>query len=251
MSFIKINGTNINYLELNPEADETILMLHGMLSNMAVFYLSNASKLAEKFHVVLYDFKSHGMSEFAKSGYDFRSMAEEMLELIEKLHLKKLHTTGYSYGGLVTLYTLIHYPGIINKAAIIEAPNPNMGEHMTPQQYGRDLILQEAETYSDSTQIKVSNRKLDKLNALTELLLSKSTFADDICLFRNFFEEIQESDIPNETLLLYGNQSVCIDAGYLLHQYIKNSQLFIGEGNHNIPVQSPKWITEKLSDFFF
>ncbi|MDR3218439.1 MAG: alpha/beta hydrolase [Dysgonamonadaceae bacterium] len=251
MAFVKIKDTNIYYLESNKEADETILMLHGMFSNMAVFYLNIAPKLAEKYHIVLYDFKGHGMSDVAASGYDLRSMTEEMLELIEKLHLKKVHITGYSFGGLIALYTLIHYPDIIGKAAIIEAPNPDTEEHRTVQTYSRDLLLQKTMDSSSSTQLKPSNRKLNKLNAQIEFLLNKSTLQDDMRLFLNFFEEIPGSHISNETLLLYGNQSDCVDSGYFLHQSIKDSQLFIGEGDHNIPVQNSQWITDKLVDFFF
>jgi pimeloyl-ACP methyl ester carboxylesterase len=253
MPFVKIKNININYLELNSEADETILMLHGMFSNLAIFYINIAPKLAEKFHVVLYDFKGHGMSEVPKSGYDLRSMAEEMLELIEKLHLKKVYIVGHSYGGLITLYTLIHYPDIIDKAAIIDAPNMDTEEHRTIQKYSRDFLLSKIETFSNSTHLNLSNissRKMEKLKAMAEFLLDKSTLSDDLILFLNFFEEIQGSHISTETLLLYGNQSDCLDSGYFLHQNIKNSQLFIGEGDHNIPTQNPQWITEKLLEFF-
>lgn len=83
MPVITVNGKSVHIQELNKEAAETIVLVHGMFSNLSVYYFNIAPLLATKYHVVLYDLKSHGMSEKALEGYDLESMTNDLFALIE------------------------------------------------------------------------------------------------------------------------------------------------------------------------
>jgi pimeloyl-ACP methyl ester carboxylesterase len=246
MAFIKINQLNINCIELNKTASETIVMIHGMLTNLSVFYLKIAPKLAEKYHIVLYDMRGHGLSEIASSGYDLSSMSNDLCELLTVLGLKKVHLVGYSYGGMVALYTVMHHPEKIGKIAIIDSPNSIRNTEI----YDFESFMQDIEKYSESTQLKPSNRHIEKLHRLNRYLFEKTSIAKDIEKYKDFFDTVAQAHFPNETLLLYAAGSDCQEAGKFLHRNISNSHLLFGEGDHTIPVQNPAWITEKLYDFF-
>lgn len=251
MPILRINNLNINVVEMNTTASETIVMIHGMFTNMAVFYFKIAPKLAEKYRVVLYDMRGHGLSDIAPSGYDFRFMSEDLLELMKALGLSKAHLVGYSYGGLVALYTAMNYPERVGDIAIIESPNPNDDEpRKLLEKYSRESLEQYTRKLSESTHLNPSRRHMEKLHKIQQYLLDNTTIVNDITQNVIFFQNVASAHIPNKTLLLYANESECKDAGEFLHRHIKDSRLFFGEGDHNLPVQNPDWVAEKLYDFY-
>jgi len=250
MATLQINNVNINVVEMNPTASEAIVMLHGMFTNLSVFYYKIAHQLAEKFHVVLYDLRGHGLSDSAPSGYDFQTMSDDLLELLKVLELEKAHIVGYSYGGLIALYTAMHHPEKAGKIAVIEAPNPTDEEpRKLLENYSKTFLEQYIQGMYVSAYLKPSARQIEKNHKQHDYLFNNTTLIDDITKNRDFFSEIARANILHETLLLYAKNSDCNEAGEFLHRHICNSQLFFGEGDHNLPLQSPDWIVGKLKEF--
>src|ERR1700753_2900134 len=103
MPVIKIREREVHYQELNKGAARSVVLVHGMLGNLAVYYFRIAPLLAEYFHVVLYDLKSHGLSEKVRDGYDLDSMSDDLFGLMEVLQLRKVLLAGYSFGALIAL----------------------------------------------------------------------------------------------------------------------------------------------------
>ena len=251
MAVIRINNVDTNVIEMNESASETVVMLHGMFTNLSVFYYKIAPKLAEKFHVVLYDLRGHGMSEATPSGYDFQTMSDDLLALLEALGLEKAHLTGYSYGGLVALYTAMFHPGKTGKIAVIEAPDSNDEEpRKLLENYSKAFLDQYVQNMYVTTLLKPGRRQIEKNHKQHDYLFNNTSLIDDITKNRDFFREIELASIPNETLLLYADNSPCKEAGESLHRYIRNSRLFFGEGDHNLPLQSPEWVAANLYDFY-
>ena len=250
MSLIKVNNNTFNILELNKEASETIVMIHGIFTNMAVYYFSIAQELAKKYHVVLYDLKGHGLSETPLSGYDMSSMSDDLRGILSTLGLSKVHLTGYSFGGLIALYTAIHYPQIIDKLIVVESADFNDGSSRPLLEgYDKDFLDQYLEGLSVSTSLAASQRKINKSHQQVKFLFEQTTLKEDLIRDLDLFDKIENNPIPNETLLLYANRTDCDNAAKFLQKHIKKSSLFYGKGDHNIPVQNPSWIVEKMLDF--
>ena len=125
MPVIEVNNRNVHIQQLNTEAAETVLLVHGMFSNLSVYYFHIAPILARHFHVVMYDLKSHGRSERIASGYDLNSMTDDLAGLLDHLGLSAVHLAGYSFGGLISLKMASRFPGLIKKLVLIDTPNPN------------------------------------------------------------------------------------------------------------------------------
>ena len=250
MSYLKINNIDIHVLEMNSEASETIILIHGMFTNMSVFYFNIAPRLAEHYHVVLYDLRSHGMSERVASGYDIDTMTQELIELIGTLGLAKVHIVGYSYGGLIALRAAMLYSERIGKLAIIEAPKPDDGDSLeTLKEYGDQFFDQYIENYKATTNMQPGKRQIAKNKKLYEYLFEYSSIKEDINKDNDLFERIENNPFDNPTLLLYGSSSDCIEGGNYLKKIIPNVQLYIGDGNHNLPVQNSQWISDRLIEF--
>lgn len=251
MPIITVNGKSVHIQELNNEATETIVLIHGMFSNLSVYYFNIAPLLATKYHVVLYDLKSHGMSEKALEGYDLKSMTNDLFALMEVLNLKKVHLGGYSFGGLIALKMAIRFPERINKLAIIEAPDPNDDKTRgIIDEYSREFLEHYVENFTDTTKVKMGKRQMERNHRMYEYLFYQTSIKTDMELEKDFFGSPAIETIKQSTLLLYGTDSNCLKAGKHLDGMIKNASLTAVPGDHNIPIQQPLVIAEALLNFF-
>lgn len=250
MPTININNNRFNLLELNENSTETVLLIHGIFTNLSVYYFSIAQELAQKYRVVLYDLKGHGLSEAANSGYDLASMSEDLLGIIKELKLSKVHLVAYSYGGLVAMHTALHHPDVLNKLVIIETPNLNDGQfRKLLHGYDKDYLDQYLQELSISTSMTPSARKIAKTHKQVQYLFEHTSLKDDLQKDLNLFEDIKKNPFSAETLLLYATHSDCDNAAKFLQKHLQKASLFYGEGDHSIPVQNPQWISQKIINF--
>lgn len=251
MPILKVNGKSVHLQELHKGAAETIILVHGMFSNLSVYYFNIAPLLATKYHVVLYDLKSHGMSEKASTGYDLESMTNDLLALMDQLNLQHVHLGGYSFGGLIALKMAIRFPERINKLAIIEAPDPNDDKTRgIIDEYSREFLEHYVENFTDTTKVKMGKRQMERNHRMYEYLFYQTSIKKDMLLEKNFFSSEAIRKINQSTLLLYGTDSNCLDAGKYLDKLIENADLIAVPGDHNIPIQQPLVIAEALLNFF-
>lgn len=250
MNILQINGKKVNTYEINRGASQTIVMVHGMLTNMAVFYFKIVPELSKYFHLILYDLKSHGLSERCESGYDLVSFSSDLVNLLDAFNVQKANVVGYSYGGLISLKTAILHPERIDKLIIIDTPDPQTATSPeTLQKYGDEFIENYLHNYTETTALRPGKRQLMKIKQLYNYLFDKTSIREDFESDLDIFHELKDHPINKETMLLYGLQSDCTMVGNYLQQLIENSVLYKAEGDHNIPIQNPNWISSKLIDF--
>jgi len=251
MPILSVNGKSVHVQELNKGAAETIILVHGMFSNLSVYYFNIAPMLATQFHVVLYDLKSHGMSEKVLAGYDLESMTNDLLALIEVLQLKKVHLGGYSFGGLIALKMAIRFPGLINKLAVIEAPDPNDDKTRgIIDEYSREFLEHYVENFTDTTKVKMGKRQMERNHRMYEYLFYQTSIKTDMEHEKDFFSSPAIETIVQRALLLYGTDSNCLIAGKHLEARINQATLVAVPGDHNIPIQEPSVIAAALFSFF-
>lgn len=251
MTVLRINNKSVHIQELNQNAPETVVLVHGMFSNLSVYYFNIAPILATHFHVVLYDLKSHGMSEKTLSGYDLESMTNDLKYLIDALELKQVYLGGYSFGGLIALKMAIRFPNLVKKLAVIEAPDPSDEKARgIIEEYSREFLEHYVENFTDTTKVKMGKRQMEKNHRMYEYLFHQTSIKEDMILEKDFFEDGAINQLDQDVLLLYGLTSNCLDAGKNLNQKIKNSSIQIVDGDHNIPIQEPQLIGEALLNFF-
>ncbi|HMI04506.1 MAG TPA: alpha/beta hydrolase [Pedobacter sp.] len=251
MPVIKVNNRGVHIQELNKGAAETVLLVHGMFSNLSVYYFNIAPVLAKEFHVLMYDLKSHGMSEKAVNGYDLESMTDDLLTLMDELDLDRVHLAGYSFGGLIALKMASSFPDRVKKLAVIEAPDPNDDRTRDIiDDYSREFLEHYVENFTDTTKVKMGKRQMERNHRMYEYLFHETSIKSDMLLEREFFNSPEIDGITQETLLLYGAGSNCLGAGELLKQKINGAQLLEVPGDHNIPIQEPQLIGNLLDKFF-
>ncbi|NQD72528.1 alpha/beta fold hydrolase [Sphingobacterium shayense] len=250
MPIIKVKGREVHIQELNKEAKQTVVLIHGMFSNLSIYYFNIAPILAKRYHVVMYDLKSHGMSERALTGYDLKSMSYDLLDLLDYLELKSVNLVGYSFGGLIALKTALAAAGRIERLVLIEAPDPQDEKARDIiETYNREFLEHYVENFTDTTKMKMGKRQMEKNHRMYTFLFEQTSIKADMIREKYFMREIGDADVMADTLLLYGANSNCRVTGELLHSKIEQSELAFLAGDHNIPVQDPQGIAKSIVHF--
>lgn len=101
-----------------------LLLLHGY-AQCNVMWHRVAPKLAERFKLIIPDLPGYGWSVAPQSGkghapYDKRSMANVMIELMEKLGHVRFHLAGHDRGGRVAYRMALDHPGRLVKLAVLD-----------------------------------------------------------------------------------------------------------------------------------
>lgn len=226
---------------------ETVVLLHGMLGNLSVYYFRIAPMLAKYFHVVVYDLKSHGMSQKVKEGYDLESMSDDLMGLMDALGLRRVHLAGYSFGALIALKAAVRFPGRIDGLAIIEGPDPSDEEPLrVMMEYSKEAF----DEWAGEAGLLLGRRQMEKHHRMYEYIFQKTTMQEDVQKERDFFVGSAIASIPHRTLLLYGEDSDCAEAGRLLERRMRDARLEWIGGDHNLPMQHPELVGETLINFF-
>ncbi len=251
MPVITVNNRGVHIQELNKGATETLVLVHGMFSNLSVYYFNIAPILAQHFHVVMYDLKSHGLSERMADGYDLEQMSNDLSDLLQHLNLSSVHLAGYSFGGLIALKMAARFPEKVKKMAIIEAPDPSDDKTRDIiDDYSREFLEHYVANFTDTTKVKMGKRQMERNHRMYEYLFHETTIKSDMIKEREFFSSPEITAIPHNTLLLYGKDSNCLEAGKKLKKQIKRAEIIEVDGDHNVPIQQPVIIAELLETFY-
>ena len=112
-----------------------LLMLHGYIQTNAMWH-KVAPTLARHFSLVVADLPGYGWSAAPKSGaghapYDKRSMAQAMVELMEKLGHVRFRLAGHDRGGRVAYRLALDHPGRLERLAVLDIiPTAEMWQRM-------------------------------------------------------------------------------------------------------------------------
>lgn len=250
MPIISVNDKKVHIQELNKGAEQTVVMIHGMFSNLSIYYFNIAPILAKHFHVVMYDLKSHGMSERFLDGYDLENMSSDVLALMDVLNIEKAHLVGYSFGGLISLKTALKAPNRIKQLVVIEAPDPQDEKARgIIDQYSKEFLEHYVANFTDTTKVQMGKRQMEKNHRMYEFLFNQTTIKSDMIKEKHFLSEVDFSELKPSALLMYGEDSNCRPTGEWLNDQIGNSELKLIQGDHNIPIQEPALIAETIAHF--
>ena len=250
MPIITVNNRQVHIQELNKGAEQTVVLIHGMFSNLSIYYFNIAPVLAKHFHVVMYDLKSHGMSERFLDGYDLDNMSSDLIGLIDHLQPEKVHLVGYSFGGLIALKTALEYPDRVNQLVVTEAPDPQDEKARNIiDEYSKEFLEHYVANFTDTTKVQMGKRQMEKNHRMYEFLFNQTSIKADMIKEKHFLGETDFSKLTAPTLLLYGADSNCRPTGEWLQSQISQSELELIPGDHNIPIQEPQRIAETISQF--
>lgn len=265
---MNINGNEIYYeFYKHEQSEETIICLHGFLSSSFSFR-KLTPHLIKRFNVICIDWPPFGKSGKAKGFfYSIHNLALTIIQLIEKLAVKKAIIIGHSMGGQVALNIAHLRPDLVrkmillassgylkrtNRALILSSYLPffhlYVKRHL--KQSGLEQNLQRV-VYNAS----IIDKEME--DGYLEPFLQANIFHALTRMLRNW-----EGDLPTAVLhkietpilLIWGkyDRVVPLHIGEQLHNDLKNSKLIVLENTgHLVPEEEPEKVMSLVSGFIF
>ena len=98
--------------------DETVLLLHGGLSNSDALLDSVGGPLGERRRVAAFDRRGHGRTADTPEAFHYESMVDETIAVIEHIG-GPVHIVGWSDGGIVGLLLALRRPELVRRLVAI------------------------------------------------------------------------------------------------------------------------------------
>jgi pimeloyl-ACP methyl ester carboxylesterase len=111
-------GVVLNYRAWGRDGQPMVL-IHGLASTMRIWDLA-APLLARKFCVTAYDQRGHALSDKPPEGYDLPGMLADLRGLIEALGLERPVLVGHSWGAYLALAYAATYPDECSGVALVD-----------------------------------------------------------------------------------------------------------------------------------
>jgi 3-oxoadipate enol-lactonase len=111
---IQANGIKIAYRIDGPtttgQADAPTVILSNSLMSSIDMWNDNMAALTARYRVVRYDTRGHGQTEVTSAPYSIALLAQDLVGLMDALHIKKAHLVGLSMGGMICQYVGANHP---------------------------------------------------------------------------------------------------------------------------------------------
>jgi pimeloyl-ACP methyl ester carboxylesterase len=122
--YAEVNGIRLHYVEGG--AGKPLICLPGWPQIWYSFH-TIAPELAKNYRVVVIDIRGMGSSSKPDSGYDKKTMAQDIYELSIQLGLNKVNILGHDIGGMVAMSFAFNYPEMVEKLIVMDGAHPGEG----------------------------------------------------------------------------------------------------------------------------
>ncbi|MEA5554693.1 2-succinyl-6-hydroxy-2,4-cyclohexadiene-1-carboxylate synthase [Anabaena cylindrica UHCC 0172] len=246
------------YLQGNSQKP-LILFLHGFMGDIEEF--DEARKLlGEDFYYLTIDLPGHGKTQVLGGDeyYKMEPTAQAIINLLDKLEIEKCFLVGYSMGGRLGLYLMLHFPERFFKV-VLESASPGLqtelerlsrikSDSQIAKKITRMVNKNELKTflnnwYSQAIFGDIKNHQLYEQMLKKRLDNNPLELAKSLIFMGNgyqtsLWEKIQENKIP--LLLLVGEyDEKFISINTAMADRCKNAQLkIINQAGHNIHLEN-------------
>lgn len=241
MFFVENNGVRLHCVTLG--SGPAIVLCHGLVfGSMASWYFSIASKLAQRYRVIMFDKRGHGKSDMAESGYDIDTLASDLAAVIEHTVApdEEVRLIGHSYGALVALRYTLNRKRNISDLILVDAPLP-ASRYVFPS-FAKITSRAVLESHLDALlppNLSTSSRRLGRIKKRLESLLLNSSLRTDVAAASDIIDaELRRLDTP--TLCIYGRNSDCAEVGLRLGKILPRAKLEWINCGHYIIEEAPQ-----------
>lgn len=104
-------------------AGPLVLLLHGF-PEFWYSWRHQIPALAERFRVVAPDLRGYNETEKPLSGYDVRTLVDDVVALVRAFGYERCFLAGHDWGGVIAWATAARFPELVEKLSILNAPHP-------------------------------------------------------------------------------------------------------------------------------
>ncbi|MAN93876.1 MAG: hypothetical protein CL700_06690 [Chloroflexi bacterium] len=113
-----IGNLKVRYLDWGGDG-QPLLALHGLASS-AHWYDILAPLLRDRYHIYAPDQRGHGQTTSAPDGYDWKTLSDDMVGLMDHIGLDQMAVMGHSWGGNVATNLAANAPDRVSRLIMID-----------------------------------------------------------------------------------------------------------------------------------
>lgn len=114
-----VNGVAIYYRDIGPRT-EPVILLHGFPETGDTF-ASAVGALGKRYRLIVPDLRGAGLSQRPSSGYEKKTVAADVKELMDRLKIDRAHIIGHDLGARVAYAFAVQYPERLLSLTLAEA----------------------------------------------------------------------------------------------------------------------------------
>jgi pimeloyl-ACP methyl ester carboxylesterase len=232
-------GAHPTWVDERGRGVETVLLLHGGLSNSDDLLDTIGAPLAERYRVVAFDRRGHGRTADTPDAFHYDDMATEAIGVLERVVGDRAHLVGYSDGAIVALLVAMQQPDRAAKIVLIGGNYHHEGISLPSFDAGSSLVAELAERYGQRSPDGPDHftAVVDKSVAMWS---SEPTLTTD---------DLRQVDLP--ALVIAGDDElVALDHTWSLYASLGAGQLAVVPGSsHALPIEKPADVARLVLEF--
>ncbi len=257
MPILSVNSAQIFYQDSG--SGDPLLLLHGLGSSGDDWWFQLPA-LEPHFHVIRPNLRGHKQSSPIRGPVSVYTLAADIAQLLDVLHIERAHLVGLSLGGLVAQMLAIHFSHKVNKLVLV-----NTFAHLWPTSF--------IETYTLARRVVVSRflPPLTTAKVVARDLFPRPTQAvlraevlnrigvNDVTSYRQLVRTIRRFDsraqldqITAPTLLITGDRDAVVPRGcqqQLVRGIPKIRWHIVRDSGHATPVDQPEEFNRLVLSF--
>ena len=118
MPFANINGIEMHY---NDEGEGTPVVLITGFSGDTTFFKQLIPELTPKYRVITFDNRGAGLTKYPGNGIRYQDFVDDVLALMDHLHIFKAHMLGWSMGAHISQEFAVQHPERLISLTLVSA----------------------------------------------------------------------------------------------------------------------------------
>src|SRR5437667_4558824 len=121
-----LSSVKIHYLEAGT-GKKTLVLIHGF-GDTSHMWIPLFDEFGKDYTIIAPDMRGLGESSRPAAGYDKKTIAGDVHELVKSLGFQKIDLVGHDIGLMVAYAYAAQYPDEVERLALLEAPIPGIGD---------------------------------------------------------------------------------------------------------------------------
>jgi pimeloyl-ACP methyl ester carboxylesterase len=232
-------GGHPTWVDVRGTGEETLLLLHGGMSNSDLFVDALAPHLGDRYRLAAFDRRGHGYTPDDGRAFHYESMADETITVLESVVRGPAHLIGWSDGGIVGLLVARRRPDLVGRLVAIGANFHADGVLPLELDPSSPLAVEMFEGYAARSPDGADHFAV-VLERFIAMMSSEPTLTTE-----------DVATIVTPTLVLVGDDDLIrLDHTCALYEALPNAQLAVVPGtSHAVPVERPDEVARLVLAF--
>jgi 3-oxoadipate enol-lactonase len=254
---ISVKGCQLAYREDGPANGPVIILSNSLMSNLSMWD-SNIGSLTDQYRVIRYDTRGHGQSEVTPGPYSISMLAEDLVGLMDALHISKAHLVGLSMGGMICQYVGANFPDRVLSLSLCDTASEMPPRSLWEERFAlcakegiAGLVEGTIKRWFVADFIKQSPLEIDKVKEMI-MTTPQNGYINCASAVRDMAQTTMLLKITAPTLILVGRDdpACTVNQAIVLQRMITHATMkIIDDAAHLSNIEKPEEFNQSIRQF--